>query len=427
VCQKSLEVSPYAEPKCTHVFSCDIKESARRFIMTFRRPQYLFGDVAGMSAPRAFDRISSSTVGVPGSLDVLIAGFVCGDVSSLNVHQGANKDCIAKGTKRTGSTFKGVLDYVASRFPRVMLLENVEAMNCKPDDGAGPSNGEAVCAALRRIGYAVRMVTLQPSDHGVPQRRRRCWFICCLVKNGDVSDSGDSQELEKFLDSTVRVVKDLMIPHSSLDMVLMPAKSPELRAWQDQRTSIPDEPQEPATKAMKWKELHKATFRAKGLRWPPEMENIYDSRDLELIQQLPLRSREVIAFHDLTNPMSGPMSRLQPGDEIIIDVGQSINRTTAALNLAPCVCPKSLLWMRRRRRLVEPYEELALQGVPIYDKADLSAFSHREVRDLAGMAFCGHNVLALLFAVFSTYHFPDILAGPSLPASTPGTDSPFWP
>ena len=156
-------------------------------------------------------------------------------------------------------------------------------------------------------------------------------------------------------------------------------------------------------------------MRGRGVRlcWPPELEQLYRGPELALLKQLPARSREVIAFHDLAFPLAAGC------DEVVIDVSQSINRVTTATDVAPCVCPKSFLWMRRRRRIIEPNEELALQGMPLYTRDQLQDFSQREIRDLAGMAFCGHNVLAIMFGVFSTYDFPDVLAGSDTPPSPP--------
>ena len=67
-----------------HVFSCDSKKASQKFIKKFHpEVKTLFEDVKSLGEARAWDIISRSSVSVPSAM-ILVAGFVCTDVSHLN-------------------------------------------------------------------------------------------------------------------------------------------------------------------------------------------------------------------------------------------------------------------------------------------------------------------------------------------------------
>eukprot|EP00975_Prorocentrum_lima_P046109 9644570-Prorocentrum_lima.AAC.1 len=72
--------------------------------------------------------MSSSTRNVPATL-LLIAGFVCTDVSHMNNQAWSSRQCVSSGSKRTGSTFRGVFKYCERVRPRIAMLENATAID----------------------------------------------------------------------------------------------------------------------------------------------------------------------------------------------------------------------------------------------------------------------------------------------------------
>ena len=90
----------------------------------------------------------------------------------------------------------------------------------------------------------------------------------------------------------------------------------------------------------------------------------------------------------------------------MLDVAQSLSRVSRCTDAVPCVLPNSILWLRRQGRVVEPGEALFLQGLPMRTSNQLSLWTKAELMDLAGNAFCGGNVAALLLASLVEYTWP---------------------
>ena len=68
---------------------------------------------------------------------------------------------------------KTFLDYCEAIAPRAVLMENVAEMK----NGFDQAYSEEVITRLERAGYVVTPVVLNAADYGVPQRRRRAFFL----------------------------------------------------------------------------------------------------------------------------------------------------------------------------------------------------------------------------------------------------------
>lgn len=171
---KALTTKYSCSADVEHVFSCDSKAAAQSFILNVCKPLpvSLYTNVLEMGSMRADDQLSGGLQLVrPAGL--LIAGFSCTDVSHMNKDHRAAKDTIAKGDKRTGGTFEGVRQYAARHGPKIMILENVTALDdINPETQT--SNLTEVKKALQSIGFAVGHTVLSPTDHGCLHRRSRC-------------------------------------------------------------------------------------------------------------------------------------------------------------------------------------------------------------------------------------------------------------
>ena len=119
----------------------------------------------------------------------------------------------------------------------------------------------------------------------------------------------------------------------------------------------------------------------------------YTTEQIKRLQTLPERCREIIYFWDRTKPIP------EAPHEQAIDVGQTIFRVPHCEDATPCLLPKSLMWLRRSFRLLEPPEALALQGLPRYTYEELEQLRNGDLSCLAGNAFCGHDALALMASV----------------------------
>ena len=105
------------------------------------------------------------------SVNMVLTGFVCKDVSHMNRHSRGSLGCVRSASKRTGSTFHGMLKYCEIHRLGILLLENAYAI--EDSDGRSGSNADDCIELLEELGYMVVTVQLSPRDHGVLYRRRR--------------------------------------------------------------------------------------------------------------------------------------------------------------------------------------------------------------------------------------------------------------
>jgi len=377
-------------------------------------PDYLFKDVADVATGRACDLRSQGQKAVPPT-DILWMGFSCKDVSHLNNKSKASRTCIRDKSLRTGGTLEKGAQYVESFQPMYVFLENVTALE-DIDKFTGTSNAQEVVWLFNRLGYHVFTIALDARQHGSAQRRTRWWGIGVRVSSEpvtpEVEEGYQAKDAEMFA-----VLQQLELSPVSLDSILLPESSQDLKDWQasrllsephDDRSDEEDVLYEPAGGANKadkanWPELHGQHFRSVGLRYPICLEMLYTTEELRVLrQELSPRSIECVAFHDMLYGRVGKDNR-----EEIIDVSQSINRVPRVIGGAPCTVPRGLQWLRKRFRRVEAVESLAFQGAPAPTFAEVAAdFSHAELQSLAGNAFNAHTCMAMLVAAMVVFGPP---------------------
>lgn len=103
----------------------------------------------------------------PGELDLLVGGPPC---------QGFSKNVPRKQRyleSANNTLVKTFLDYAEAIRPRFVLMENVAEMK----NGFDQAYSEEVISRLADAGYSVNHAVLNAADYGVPQRRRRAFFL----------------------------------------------------------------------------------------------------------------------------------------------------------------------------------------------------------------------------------------------------------
>ncbi|KJZ25422.1 DNA cytosine methyltransferase [Tritonibacter mobilis] len=101
----------------------------------------------------------------PGELDVLIGGPPCQGYSVYNHQRGLDDP-------RAG-LFKEYLRIVEALQPRWLVMENVTGITSIANGGIV----REIQSGMRRLGYRVDMKMLKAEEYGVPQERRRVFFI----------------------------------------------------------------------------------------------------------------------------------------------------------------------------------------------------------------------------------------------------------
>jgi DNA (cytosine-5)-methyltransferase 1 len=75
---------------------------------------------------------------------------------------------------------KSYLEYCEYIRPPILMMENVAEMK----NGFDMAYTEEIEERLAQLGYSVKHVVLNAADYGVPQRRKRAFFLATLSKSG---------------------------------------------------------------------------------------------------------------------------------------------------------------------------------------------------------------------------------------------------
>lgn len=207
---------------------------------------------------------------------------------------------------------------------------------------------------------------------------------------GDAVVNQGRETLSRLIDCSV-------IGQWSLGHFLMDEESAEIKFWHDRQGRVEDDLPDgdlsipKKTRKNNWEEEHRSIFRAARIPYPPVYELYFRGAALQRVLALPERARQIVVWFDKTSTGSS-----DPSEEEVVDLGQNLWRAPRSRNSSTCILPNSVLWLRRRQRRIYPNECLHLQGIKLRSAQDLCAFNNAELMGLAGNAFSGSNVAALL-------------------------------
>lgn len=120
--------------------------------------------------------------------DILCAGFPCQPFSQAGHHKGF-KDS-------RGTMFSQVMRFVKTNIPKVVVLENVQAL-LNHDKGKSFAK---IKEELEKEEYKVVYKVLKCSDYGIPQMRKRLFIVG--FKNIEVNDLDNFFKLDKYKKNT---------------------------------------------------------------------------------------------------------------------------------------------------------------------------------------------------------------------------------
>ena len=136
--------------------------------------------------------------------DVLIGGFPCQDFSSCGPKKGLSSE--------RGQLYKVLVEYMKTHKPKIVCAENVPNL-ARMQDGIVI---DTIVKDFQAQGYKVQVWNLFAPDFGVPQSRRRIFFVCTrndlpnepLMPIGPYSSSHRSTQwaigdLENVFDETI--------------------------------------------------------------------------------------------------------------------------------------------------------------------------------------------------------------------------------
>lgn len=139
-----------------HIFSSDINESSKKFILQNHKPHTFYNNLIG----RKFDTNLK--------LDLYVAGFPCQPFSTLGKQCGIND--------KRGKIFFHIADFIENQQPNIFILENVKRI--KTIDGG--ATFKIILDRLSQIGgqmYTIHHHVLNTCDYGLPQSRNRVYIV----------------------------------------------------------------------------------------------------------------------------------------------------------------------------------------------------------------------------------------------------------
>lgn len=181
-----------------HLFSCDINPHVKSTIMANFPPKVWYDDLM------ARDNSTAKKA------DLYLAGFPCQPFSLAGLQQGFSDK------KGRGTVFFKVREYIEVAQPRAFVLENVVGL-VRIQKGKYLKD---ILESLEELGtYTIHHQILDTKEHGVPQNRKRIYFVG-LRKNADrgtfsYPEPVQMPSIDKFLDRKRGKVDATMLPPTS--------------------------------------------------------------------------------------------------------------------------------------------------------------------------------------------------------------------
>jgi hypothetical protein len=126
---RASEAYPLRAPlRLAHAFSCEIVGWKADFIRRWHQPRLLFANAEHLAHAVAPDSISGQLRAVP-RVHVLLAGFVCKDMSTLSSRHRHFQARIAEGEGVSSQSFLQLCAYVRKHRPAMVFIENVPGIS----------------------------------------------------------------------------------------------------------------------------------------------------------------------------------------------------------------------------------------------------------------------------------------------------------
>lgn len=313
---------------------------------------------------------------------------------------------------QSGATLRGCLDYVERYRPRVVILENVYAIDRADQHGLKQVN--IVMEGLRARGYSAGYALCNSCDYYVPQVRHRIWMWGYRVTTHSPGSDPvqQSQTREKAMNASKLVnprVQELLREMEEpcalhFNDLLLDDSDP--RVQEDFRSMIgrgkngdKEDGKRSDKVKLTWREkysMHRAKAdyneerpytAERGARW----KLVLNKRTMELLDLKCLDALNTQGVDPREDPQLWDL--LQSVERV---PGCRVRRDTQ--NYARCVLPPAMVWHTVRHRYLLGQEKLALQGIFEEDLKNISSFPQALLGDLAGNAFTSTVALANIVA-----------------------------
>lgn len=402
---------------CSTAFSCEQAENKRGWIKHIIEPYLnddqgcLYPDVCELHH-RATKCVKHGECCEVRQADFFSAGFSCKSFSKLFKSRKLMGTALQQEIGSSGTTFGGVLRYLESHSPRIVVLENVEDIMSSSE-----SNYPYLVEQFHRLSYDVASTVAMSSDFGSPQRRKRAYMIAFKIPaHQDVRTSTAAASAIKLMESFASPGNVLPLETFLLSASRHPRLESELRRRQKEKASRPQASSPSQSTA--WKTKHQRFLSNDGR---PVSSCILDQTDRagEWFQLLTDRQQMVL----------GNVKSLRPNYKYA-DVYQSIGREFVSedADQLTTLVPGSVVWLREHKRLLTGVEALHVQMIPPAlladdDRLKANSISDCLMMDLAGNMFTGTVFAAAAIAALVCAPAPGVNESMERSASCSAIDS----
>lgn len=384
----ALEKKGMPPIQVNHLFSTEIDPIKQGYIERNFHPKLLFRDARDfIPKDSKTHKITATTaygavVEIPRVIDILIAGFVCKDLSSLNT----NKKTLKDGGE-SSDTWKALYSFVKEFRPSVVLVENVKS---------NKTTWIEVTQLWKDIGYECSWHICDSQNYGLPQTRQRMYMVAInkeLYGKGAKKVADDwqitmtalarqcSSPFEAWLPEDLSRQHDYANLISETDWVLCKLRYERMRLVD--RLGI----KHPVSQ-----------YNENGSVCPPDFAN----RKFYFSQSS--RVYDCIDVAQLLGALAGRDSLYKMA---VWDVSQNADRFKTKLGILPAITPNGCDFVSNQQTALTGSQLLVLQGMP-FDKLLLANETPKELQDLAGNAMStpviGASLLAALIHCSKAFH-----------------------
>ena len=433
----------------SHAFSCEIAEEKRRWISHVTRCAgpvieqmfnlesevkplaaddvdlpCIFGNILDLAGETAHCYQHDGFCRVP-SVDLLVIGTSCKDMSRANPNPGERSQTVLDKTTSKGSsaqTFQGLLHYLDTQRPYMILFENVDAM----DDAksGGQSNNDIFQREMSNRGYEWQSVMVDSHQFGLPCHRRRLYYFL-IRATGNPLISLEDRSLKQVFATFRALLSGCLRGNMCATTALLepddPAVLMELQARQDKMKSAAGKKK---TNASHTSVAETSATSGGGQSWTERHMQFAENNKLRWGQQPPAILQRNPWFQTLTDREKDLLPLCQAVMEgcLFRDLSQSIARVNfqswdkeTGTHTTQTILPKSVCWIGsdENSRVMLGREALTFQGfpaIPFLQKLEehaeefkLSTWRPSEslMQDLAGNAMSLPVLLAMLQSAFA--------------------------
>ena len=380
----SLGVLPPVGSFFDFLFACEFDKDIYKFHTDqFGSSVSLFQDIRDLGQEfGAFEVHSGALLLVPW-VSLFICGFSCKDVSIQSSRKRERSDTIRTGMHSTGSTWHGVLDYLANNRPWVCLCENVEGLLSHLDD---------MQKQVAAVGYQLRSIRLNADQFCLPQKRPRVFLI--------ITVSGYDFPWAEFC----KTIDFLKTPPLDIRTVLASSRGTSCGVEEFGSSGIEEPGDAPPRRSKtngkgpgeKWIAQHQAIFEAAGLPFVIPTDDELGSCASAGMKSLTLRERSIVEYW-LSNGCT----------EGFLDVSESLDRFQPIhADRISCITCSSVHYDFGVDELLSLPAQWNLQGLDWNSWENLARYPYRLLKTLVGNSFSVPNMAAVVLALLLSLQWP---------------------